>query len=254
MNYPELIDYISDWIRSQTREADMRGVVLGLSGGIDSAVVLALAKKALGDDVLGVLMPCESEERDMEDALEVAELFDAETLTVRLDGLYEDFLLELPEEGGENARSNLKPRLRMTTLYYLANSRNALVCGTGNRSELAVGYFTKYGDGGADMLPIGGLLKMQVRAVAAELGIPERIIHKAPTAGLWPGQTDEAELGMGYDTLDEIVDALQNERTPEADPEDVRQVKVMMNNARHKRQMPPVCPLPEPGATGATSR
>src|SRR5690606_5628013 len=103
------------------------------------------------------------------------------------------------------AVANLKPRLRMTTVYYVANTRNYLVAGTGNRSELTIGYFTKYGDGGVDLLPIGRLLKAEVRELARELGIPERIITKAPSAGLWAGQTDEGEMGFTYAELERYL-------------------------------------------------
>jgi NAD+ synthase len=243
MDYAEVAHRISGWIRQQVRNAGADGVTLGLSGGIDSAVVLGLCRRAFNRNVLGVILPCESEEHDMAHALDVADAFDAETVTVELDDLYEDLLLKLPEEGNENARANLKPRLRMTVLYFFANSRDALVVGTSNRSELAVGYFTKHGDGGSDILPIGGLLKMDVRGLARELGVPTHIIEKPPSAGLWPGQTDEQELGLSYDTVDEIVAAMDADREPEADPDDVRRIRKLMASARHKRRMPPVCPV-----------
>ena len=243
MDYAETADQITDWIANQVDDAGVDGVVLGLSGGIDSAVVLALCTRALDDNVLGAILPCESEQHDMLHARQVAETFGAETITVELDDFYEDLLIELPEEGNENARANLKPRLRMAALYFFANSRNALVCGTSNRSELAVGYFTKHGDGGSDILPLGGLLKMEVRGLARQLGVPGHIIDKPPSAGLWPGQTDEAELGLSYDTLDEIVAALDADREPDADPEEIRHVKDLMTAAQHKRRMPPVCPV-----------
>lgn len=244
MDYAELTDRIAEWIEKKTRDSASQGVVLGLSGGIDSAVVLGLATRALGPNVLGVILPCESARHDLAHARDVAETFGAETVTVELDDLYEDLLIKLPEEGNDNARANLKPRLRMAALYFFANSRNYLVCGTSNKSEMAVGYFTKHGDGGADILPIGGLLKMQVRGVAEEIGVPSHIIKKPPSAGLWPGQTDEEELGMSYRVLDEIVAALDADREPDAPPEAVQRVKGLMRAAQHKRRRPPVCPLP----------
>lgn len=232
---------ISDWLARKAREADEERIVVGLSGGVDSAVVLGLSKEAVGDKALGVIMPCESEEQDTEHALMVARSLGVATETVSLDNIYQDFLEQLPDEGTGLSRANLKPRLRMTTLYFFANSRNGLVAGTGNRTELALGYFTKYGDGGSDILPIGGLLKCQVRELARELGIPEPIITKPPSAGLWPGQTDEDDIGVTYDVIDEIIDALQAGREPDAETEAVEKVRTMMTNAQHKRSLPEVC-------------
>jgi NAD+ synthase len=175
--------------------AGAEGVVLGMSGGVDSSVVAVLAKKGLGDGVLGLILPCHSDPTDVEHAQRVATKFDIKTEYVDLTPIFGCLLKTLPP-GGRLAVGNLKPRLRMATLYYYANSRNYLVMGTGNKCELACGYFTKYGDGGVDILPLGDLLKTQVRKLACELGIPEEIITKPPSAGLWEGQTDEGEMGI----------------------------------------------------------
>jgi len=128
-------------------------------------------------------------------------------------------------------------------LYYFANSRNYLVAGTGNKSELAIGYFTKYGDGGADILPLGELLKTQVRELARELGIPEEIIVKPPSAGLWEGQTDEGEMGIGYDELGSILVAIESGDTGECDQEALARVRAMMAASQHKRNPIPICEL-----------
>ncbi len=234
---------ISGWISDRVGEARAEGVVLGLSGGLDSAVVGALARRALGANALGVIMPCESGEQDADDAAQVARALSLSTILVELDEPYARLLQSLPP-GPELARANLKPRLRMAALYFLANSRNCLVAGTGNRCEIAVGYFTKYGDGGADILPIGGLLKREVTALAERLGVPERTVRRKPSAGLWPGQTDEDELGMTYEVLDEIVGAIDAGREPKAPPDLVARVRTLMAASRHKKQMPPVCPIP----------
>jgi NAD+ synthase len=127
----------------------------------------------------------------------------------------------------------------MASLYFLANSLNYLVAGTGNRSEIALGYFTKYGDGGVDVLPIGGLLKTEVRALAVELGVPQCVITKAPTAGLWVGQTDEAEMGFSYEMLDAYL-----ARGAGAVPAKVAgRIDRLQRNSDHKRAVPPIAPI-----------
>ena len=144
---------ISSWIRERVEEAGAEGVVLGISGGIDSSVTAVLAKKGLGDGVLGVIMPCHSDPTDVEHARRVAAQFGIETEYVDLTPVFDSLLEALPP-GDRVAVGNLKPRLRMTVLYYFANSRNYLVVGAGNRSEIKVGYFTKYGDGGLSLIHI----------------------------------------------------------------------------------------------------
>ncbi len=242
MNVERFSKTISEWIAGRVQEAGAEGVVVGLSGGVDSAVVLALCRCALGEKVLAVISPCESAEQDEKDALEVASALGVEVLEVQLDRPYRG-LIELLARPTEIARANLKARLRMAVLYFYANTLNYLVSGTGNRSELAVGYFTKYGDGAADILPIGAVLKRQVRELARHLGIQQRIIDKPPSAGLWPGQTDEEELGLSYDTLDEIIEAIDDERPPAAPADAVAKVEALIEGSRHKRAPPPVCPV-----------
>jgi NAD+ synthase len=140
-------------------------------------------------------------------------------------------------------QANLKPRLRMITLYYFANKLNYLVCGTGNKTELSVGYFTKYGDGGVDLLPIGDLLKRQVRQLARELKVPEYIITKAPTAGLWPGQTDEGEMGITYPELDDILERIEKKRRQVIAKKKLEKVKKMIKCSEHKRVGPNICQM-----------
>jgi len=231
---------ISQWMQERVDEASAQGIVLGLSGGVDSAVVAGLARRAVGKNVLGVLMPCHSQPLDAELAHLAAEAFGIETMTVDLGPVYDTFVAALPE-GSTLARANLKPRLRMATLYYVANARNYLVAGTGNKAELMVGYFTKHGDSGVDMLPLGDLYKQQVWELAREIGVPQPIIDRPPTAGLWPGQTDEGEIGMTYVALDAILAALAEGQEPDAGPDDVAQVRHMIAASAHKRVMPPIC-------------
>lgn len=230
---------ISSWIREQVEGAGAAGIVLGISGGIDSAVVAVLAKKAMGDHVLGLIMPCHSRPEDEGDALLVADTFGIRRERVDLSPVYDVFLKQLPE-AGELCKANLKPRLRMATLYYYANKLNYLVAGTGNKSEILVGYFTKYGDGGVDLLPIGDLTKTQVRKLAEQLKIPKKIIDRPPSAGLWSGQTDEEEMNISYEDLDKIITCLEKRKQPKASKAQISYVKGMIARSRHKRCTPPI--------------
>ncbi|MDD5108565.1 MAG: NAD+ synthase [Candidatus Omnitrophica bacterium] len=229
------------WIKKQIKDSGAKGIVMGLSGGIDSAVVAALCKEAVGkNNMLVLFMPCNSNIQDLKDARLVARKFNLKSKLVDLCGVYNDFLRVLPQAGGL-ARGNLKPRLRMSTLYYFANKLNYLVCGTGNKSELMVGYFTKYGDGGVDILPIADLFKRQVRQLAQELKIPQNIITKPPTAGLWQGQTDEGEMGITYNELDDILDRFCNNRKQIVGSSKINKVKRMYKNSEHKRKGADIC-------------
>lgn len=239
----KLAAHLTAWIAVEVASAGGAGVVYGLSGGIDSAVVAALAKRAFPHHSLGVVMPCHSDPQDAEDANVIAHHFDVPATTVDLGPVY-DVLVEtlsasstdLPES--RLATANLKPRLRMTTLYAFANQLDYRVLGTGNRSEISVGYFTKYGDGGADFLPLGGLVKSEVRDLARHLQVPERIIEKPPSAGLWPDQTDEGEMGLTYEELDAYL------LTSEASPAVKAKVDAMHAASEHKRALPRIAPKP----------
>jgi NAD+ synthase len=214
---------------------------MGLSGGIDSAAVAALVKEAIGKErLLALILPCHSQVQDLIDAQLVAKHLGIKTQTLDLSHIYDNLVRILPE-ASSLAKANLKPRLRMLVLYYFANKLNYLVCGTGNKSELMVGYFTKHGDGATDILPIGNLLKKDVRKLAKQLKVPPRIITKLPTAGLWPGQTDEGEMGITYPELDGILERLEKKRKQVLAKEKVDKVKGMMKKSEHKRQGPKVC-------------
>jgi len=257
MQPSDLASGISEWIRERVNEAGAQGAVLGMSGGLDSSIAAVLCKKAFPDATLGLIMPCFSSIEDVEHARIVAKKFGIETKEIDLTHIFTVLLklLEVEEErendGDANgvidvdiAVANLKPRLRMIGLYYFANKRNYLVVGTGNKSELSIGYFTKYGDGAADILPLGDMLKTEERKLAEELGIPRVIIENAPSAGLWVGQTDEAEIGMGYDALDKIILALESGDLSGGEPELVERVKRMMEVSQHKRETIPVFKQP----------
>lgn len=243
-----LADAIAGWMRDYAAGAHTTGFAVGLSGGIDSAVTAGLAARAVGAErVLSVQMPCHSLPEDARYAQLVVEALGIPTLVVDLTAAYDALMTALPE-GSAMADANVKPRLRMTTLYHLAQSHGYLVAGTGNKPEIMVGYFTKYGDGGVDLEPMGALYKSEVRELARVLGIPDPIITRPPTAGLWPGQTDEAELGITYDELDAILAAM-DAGTPNAvsDPDTRARVRRMIAVSAHKRTMPPVYPVKRRG-------
>ena len=235
----KLSERITRWIRDQVEAAGAAGVVVGLSGGIDSAVVAVLAKRAMGDNVLTLLLPCRSLVEDERDALLVADTFGIRRERVDLSPVYDSFLCQLPD-AGEMCQANLKPRLRMTALYYFANKLNYLVAGTGNKSERLMGYFTKFGDGGADFLPLADLTKSQVRKLAEELGIPPRVIERPPSAGLWAGQTDEEEMNIRYEELDKIIISLEKREESKLQRTQLSYVKGMIARSRHKRNIPPI--------------
>lgn len=229
-------------IRRIVRSSRAKGIVIGLSGGIDSAVVAALCARAVGKgNVLGLIMPCHSNPDDARDASLVARTLGIKTSRIDLSGVFDAFISILPQAGAM-ARSNVKPRLRMITLYYHANKHNYLVCGTGNKSELMVGYFTKYGDGAVDLLPIAGLYKRDVVRLARFLRIPEKVIIKPPSAGLWQGQTDEGEMGITYAELDDILDRMERKVKQVLPSAKVALVQKMMGRSLHKRGMPAICP------------
>lgn len=227
-------DEIGHWIGLQAKMAGARGAVVGMSGGLDSSVTAILCKRALGEDVQGLILPCHSDLADEEHARLVARLFDIRVDKIDL-GPVLDMLLGCLPEDGEVPVANLKPRLRMITLYYYSNRLDYLVVGTGNKSELMTGYFTKYGDGGVDILPLGGLLKTEVRDLAKELGVPVEIMEKPPSAGLWMGQTDEGELGIAYEELDQALRSLESVHGHQPEGEALTRVSEMVSRSQHKR-------------------
>jgi len=239
MDSAKLADKLVSWIKEKVAAAGSKGVVLGLSGGLDSSVAAVLCQRAFPQSTLAVIMPCHSSQQDIEHARMVAEKFSIPTKTIVLDAAFDALLKVLPEESkspdvSRLAKANIKARLRMLTLYYFANQLKYLVVGSGNRDELAVGYFTKYGDGGVDILPLGSLLKRQVKELARFLGIPQAIIDKPPSPGLWEGQTDEGELGFSYDELDRYL------VSGEVPAELKKRLESMIAASEHKRQPPPV--------------
>jgi NAD+ synthase len=230
---------IANWIKQKVDESKAKGIVVGLSGGLDSACVAVLSKMAMGDNVLGLILSCHSHTEDERLARLVADKFKIKLEKVCLDEVCDKFVSILPESE-KISKANIKPRLRMVALYYFANKLNYLVAGTGNKSEIMVGYFTKHGDGGVDILPLGDLLKTEVRALAKELAIPKEIIERAPTAGLWEGQTDEGELGISYEDLDKAIVAIEKGVKGRASAKIIDKVRSLNIASKHKRAAAPV--------------
>lgn len=230
-----------NWINNQISKAGCRGIVIGMSGGLDSSVTAVLCKLSQPDTTLGLIMPCYSQEQDSVDALSVARKFNIPTQNINLNPIFDSFTTEIPVKGTDSAvkiaKANLKSRLRMSTLYYYSNQLKYLVAGTSNRSELMVGYFTKYGDGAADILPLGNLYKTEVRQLAKYLGVPGRIIEKSPSAGLWPGQTEYEELGFKWSDVDDHL--MKNKCSDELKSK----INLRITANAHKRQPSPIPPF-----------
>ncbi|ADJ14264.1 NAD+ synthase [Halalkalicoccus jeotgali] len=243
-------DRITGFIADTVANAGADGAVLGLSGGIDSTLTAYLAVEALGKENLrGLVLPGEvSSEANMSDAERVARDLEIEYDVIEINPIVESFVSAVPEvEGDQVAVGNSRARVRAVLNYLLANHENRIVLGTGNRAEAAVGYYTKYGDGAVDCLPIGNLYKQQVRQLAHHVGVAEDLAEKTPTAELWEDQTDEGELGIDYDTLDAVLalhidGPLSVSATSEAvgcGEDVVRDVRALYERSAHKRAMPP---------------
>lgn len=202
----QCVDWIKNWFENESGGA--KGVIIGISGGKDSTVVAGLCVKALGKDkVLGVLMP-NGEQSDIDDSIEICEYLGIEYKTVNINDMYADFLTNLRLAGvqtSDHTRTNIPPRIRMTTLYAIGQELGYRVVGTGNASEAYVGYFTKWGDGACDFNPIGNLTTEQVVAIGDELGLPYDLVHKTPADGLC-GKTDEDNLGYSYADVNAVMD------------------------------------------------
>jgi len=244
---------IVEFIKKVVDDSKCVGVVLGLSGGVDSSLVAALCVKALGSQrVLGVLMPADfTPRKDMEDALELARWLKIQTKTVNVQAISDVFSEALGNDQGEPERripmANVLARIRMIILYYYANLKNYLVVGTGDRSESLIGYFTKYGDGGADLMPICHLYKTQVRELAVHLGVPQSIAFKPSSPQLYPGHEATDEIPINYERLDPVLVGLFDLNLP---PEEVssltkvqvdivKEVQQRFIRTMHKRAYPP---------------
>lgn len=240
---------IADFIKQKVKEAGAKGAVIGISGGIDSAIVAALAKKALGKNVIYLSLPPVKPNpfKKNVSALEKNLKIKAKEKTV---GEIAKAIIKGLPKGNKVAYGNVYSRIRMTLLYYFANINNFLVLGTANKSEMEIGYFTKYGDGGADIEPIADVYKTEIFEMAERLGLPQGIRETAPTAGLWPGQTDESEIGLSYYQLDTVLKLLNQGFGYEQiffltdfSKKELEKIKKRKAANAHKLSLPPSCKL-----------
>jgi NAD+ synthase len=237
------VEHVVKWLREQVTQSHTEGILVGLSGGIDSSVVACLIKRAFPNNSLGVILPCKSNDKDRSDAEAVAKACDIDYIEVELSDAHMNIFTKVNEALGDRGQkrrltdANLRARLRMSTLYTVGNDMGYLVAGTDNAAELLTGYFTKYGDGGVDILPLAHLTKREVFEWAEYLGVPQSVIVRKPSAGLWEGQTDESEMGVTYDAIDNYIEGKF------VSDEDKVIIERMNRVTEHKRVMPP---MPEP--------
>ena len=255
MNFEKAKETIVDFIRTKTQEAGVNGAVVGLSGGIDSALTAYLTVEALGaENVLGIHIPelNITPAEDVLDATEVADQLNIEFKTIDISEILSSFMYSIPQSDDASplTNGNLKARIRMSILYYYANLTGRMVMGTGNKTEIMLGYYTKYGDGGVDIEPIGDLYKTEVMELSHMVGVPEGIITKPPSAGLWVGQTDEEELGISYVVVDKLLEMLLDDKDPEyiqdilgVSDEQMDSTIQRINANIHKSQAPPIAVL-----------
>jgi NAD+ synthase len=242
-------DKIVAFVKERLESAGVTRAVMGVSGGIDSAVMAAILSRALGKKAVFVWMPFVRSCPFGKNVAKLESAFKFKAQKIYLDKVLQTFAKALPN-GGNLVYGNLKPRLRMAALYYFANSKKGMVIGTTNRTELEIGYFTKYGDGGVDIEPIADLFKSEIYAMAKRLKIPSEVMEAAPTAALWPGQTDERELGLDYFRLDTALKLMAQGFSPSEvcdlaniDAKKMQKILDRKKQNAHKLSMPPILKL-----------
>lgn len=229
-NYEKIVQDMVSWLRDKRDKTGLKGAVFGLSGGIDSAVVAALAKLAYGNDHLGIIMPIHSLDEDELDARLVADKLGINIKKVDLSSTYDEFVkVAKADDFTKMSLSNIKPRLRMTNLYLYGQNLSYMVVGSSNKSEYLVGYFTKWADSACDIYLLRDFYKSEVYEIAKVLGVPDEIIKKKPSAGLWKGQSDEDELGVSYDDIEKYFEGKTIAKEKE------ERIKKLYNSTQHKR-------------------
>lgn len=244
VDYEKITLRITKFNSENVKSRKKSGVLIGLSGGLDSSVCLVLADKALDKNrIMGLIMPERgfTPQIDIDNAFELAEKLKIRHKEIHFEGVKKTLLRNLPTD--ELSAGNLSARLRMALLFHYAGTRNLLVLGTSDKSEMMIGYFTKFGDGAADMLPIGGLFKTQVRMLGKKLGLSEQIINQPSSPRFWKGHVAEKELGLTYDEIDTI---LQYSLDGDLDKcilskRKIKIVSDLVRKSRHKREHIPVC-------------
>jgi len=240
---------IVDFIKQKVKDSGTKGAMLGISGGIDSAVTAALAKKALGKNVIYLSMPPSRPNPFKKNISALEKALKIKVKEISIKDIFKTAVKGLPK-GNKTAYGNIYSRTRMILLYYFANINNFLVLGTTNRSEMEIGYFTKYGDGGVDIEPIADVYKTEIFEMAERLGLPKEIIEAAPTAGLWPGQTDEQEIGLSYYQLDTVLKLLnlgfsydQISFLTDFSKKELEKIQKRKSTNAHKLSLPPSCKI-----------
>lgn len=249
-NYSRLPEQkIVDFIKEQVKSASASGGVVGISGGIDSAAVAVLAKRALGKNVVYVSLPPGAQNIFEDNVAALAQKLKINIIKKPIGEAFAAVTKDLPA-GDKKSAGNVYSRLRMVALYYFANIKNYLVLGTTNKSEMEMGYFTKFGDGGVDIEPVADLYKTELAEMAARIGVPGTIIGASPTAGLWQGQTDEAEIGLSYFFLDTIFKLRDQgfirqeiSRLTDIPQSKIKEIEARQKSNLHKLSLPPVCKL-----------
>ena len=244
LDYQKIALRITKFISENVKSRKKKGVVIGLSGGIDSSVCLVLATKALSKNrILGLIMPERgvTPQKDIDNAYELAEKMKVRYKEIHFENAKKTLLRNIPTD--KLSGGNLSARLRMALLFHYASTENLLVLGTSNKSEIMIGYFTKYGDGAADLLPIGELYKSQVKILANKLGLPDEITNQPSSPRFWKGHVAEKELGLTYDEIDTI---LQYSLRGDLDKctlskRKIEMVTGLVRNSSHKREHMPVC-------------
>lgn len=253
MNYENISQIIQKFILSSVKTTSANGVIIGLSGGVDSTVTAYLTAKALPKNkILFISLPDHriTPKIDIEDAKIVSDNLGIELLTKDIADIHNIFTNNLKKN--KIAEGNLRARIRMALLYYMSNLENKIVIGTSDRSEILLGYFTKHGDGAADILPIGGLYKSQVRELGRHLKIPKRTLEKKSSPQLWGNHTAEEEMGLQYDTIDTVLNLLFDKKIPFeqvtkiiGNVSAVKKIVDMNSKSQHKRNKTLICDIPQ---------